>query len=448
MTNKQLIARNLAAAFLSGGWSVRGLLKRGGEAFGQREDWLRPLVRRVIRACAEQPSSRDWDSLAAFIAADSEFQDCVDDGEPQSRIYWVTPTMAPAPGPPTSWQLPALTTSTALANWLELTPTELDWFADCHGHEADVKQGPLRHYTYRFVPKASGKWRLLEKPKPRLKALQRRLLHDLLDGIPPHPAAHGYRRGRSIRTFVAPHCGRRIVLGFDLRHFFPSVRSSRIHSVFCTAGYPSDVARLLTGLCTNAVPEDVWRDVPGTQTPTAIWQEQKRFRFPHLPQGAPTSPALANLCAYRLDCRLQGLAQSVGGAYTRYADDLAFSGGEELERSARRFQVQVCRVALEEGFEVHTRKSRFMRQGVRQQLVGVVVNAHPNLRRADYDQLKAILYNCVRDGPASQNKSSHTDFRAHLLGRIAHAAMLNAPRGQRLRTLFERIDWDWEAALP
>jgi hypothetical protein len=138
------------------------------------------------------------------------------------------------------------------------------------------------------------------------------------------------------------------------------------------------------------------------------------------------------------------LARSAGAAHTRYADDLAFSGDQELERSARRFQVLVCRIALEEGFEVHTRKSRFMRQGVRQQLMGIVVNAHPNPPREEYDRLKATLHNCARSGPAAQNREGHADFRAHLLGRIAHMTMLNAARGRRLRTVFDRILWDPE----
>src|SRR5262249_20615660 len=128
--------------------------------------------------------------------------------------------------------------------------------------------------------------------------------------------------------------------------------------------------------------------------------------------------------------------------------DLAFSGGPELERSARRFHVAVCRVALEEGFEVNTRKTRFMRRAVRQQLVGVVVNERPNLARAEYDRLKAVLHNCLRHGPASQNPAGLADFRAHLAGRVAHAAWLNPGRGRRLRELFERIIWDGSPVLP
>jgi len=136
----------------------------------------------------------------------------------------------------------------------------------------------------------------------------------------------------------------------------------------------------------------------------------------------------------------------MGGRYTRYADDLAFSGDRDLERSIRRFQVMVCRIALEEGFETHLRKTRFMRQSVRQQLVGVVVNKHVNIRRDEFDRVKAILHNCARHGPVSQNRESHVLFRSHLLGLVAHATMLNASRGQRLQKMFDRINWDDQTA--
>jgi hypothetical protein len=166
------------------------------------------------------------------------------------------------------------------------------------------------------------------------------------------------------------------------------------------------------------------------------------FRTPHLPQGAPTSPALANLSAQRLDRRLAGLARKPGATYTRYADDLAFSGDERLARCARRFQVRVASLALEEGWEVHTRKSRFMRQGVRQQLAGVVVNVRPSIARQEYDRLKAILHNCVRQGPASQNREGRRDFRAYLVGKVAYVAQINPRRGAMLQELLAQIAWE------
>ena len=166
------------------------------------------------------------------------------------------------------------------------------------------------------------------------------------------------------------------------------------------------------------------------------------YARPHLPQGAPTSPALANLTAYRLDCRLTGLAKSAGATYTRYADDLAFSGGEELRRAARRFLAHAAAIALEEGFSVNHRKTRILRQGVRQQLAGIVVNQKVSLRRANLKLLEAILTNCIRFGPESQNRAGVPDFRVHLEGRIGFVEMIDRVKGGNLKTLFEKIGWE------
>jgi hypothetical protein len=425
MPSAPIFSWYLAAAFLEGEWLLDELIDRGWTCLGERPAWLPGLADRILAAFPEETTRPDVEALARFIHRDRGFRNGTE------RVFGHGPAMGSSP-----WPVPALPSPAALADWLGLTLGELDWFADPQGREGQVPPGPLRHYTYRWVAKRGGRWRLLEMPKSRLKAIQRRLLHDLLDRIPPHDATHAYRRGCSVRTYAAPHAGQAIVMRFDLRDFFPSVRAARVHAVFRAAGYPVPTARLLTGLCTNVAPAEVRDAVPRASSLV--------YAGPHLPQGAPTSPALANLCAYRLDCRLSALAASLGGRYTRYADDLAFSGGEELERSARRIQVLVCRVALEEGFEVHTRKSRFMRQGVRQQLAGVVVNERPNVKRADFDTLKAILCNCVRHGAATQNRDGRPDFRAYLLGRIAYVGLIHPARGAKLRRLFEQVRWTEE----
>src|SRR6185437_9583766 len=142
---------------------------------------------------------------------------------------------------------------------------------------------------------------------------------------------------------------------------------------------------------------------PLDMNPRQIPDARALYARPHLPQGAPTSPALANLCLYRADCRLAGLAKSAEAEYTRYADDLAFSGGDAFERCVERFSTHVAAILFEEGFSVHHRKTRIMRQGVRQHLAGLVSNRCMNVARSDFDRLKATLTNCVRLGPASQN---------------------------------------------
>ena len=299
---------------------------------------------------------------------------------------------------------------------------------------------PLHHYSYKAIEKRDGRCRIIEIPKSRLRALQRKVLHGLLDQIPVHDAAHGFRRGRNTVTFAAPHAGKDVVIRFDLTDFFASVHAGRVHSTFRTLGYPLEVARALTALCTNRVPSG--RLLAADVRDRIDWQERQRYRNRHLPQGAPTSPALANLCAFRLDLRRAGLARSVGATYTRYADDLAFSGGDDLARMAERLSIRLAAIAIEEEFAVNLRKARVTRRGGCQHLAGVVVNSHPNLARPAFDTLKAVLTNCVRFGPSSQNREGHADFRAHLAGRVAHAVMVNAVRGAKLEGIFARVRWE------
>jgi RNA-directed DNA polymerase len=305
-----------------------------------------------------------------------------------------------------------------------------------------LRRQKLQHYYYSILPKRSGSVRLIESPKSRLKELQRRILSGILDRIPVHPAVHGFVTGRSIVTFAAPHAGKQVLLRLDLQNFFPAFPAARAQAFFRTLGYPEKVADNLGGICTNSVPRDVWNRRPPEIEPMQWHEARALYARPHLPQGAPTSPALANLTAYRLDCRLSGLATSAGAVYTRYADDLAFSGGEGFNRVVERFATHAAAIALEEGFSVNHRKTRIMRQGVCQHLAGVVVNQKVSLRRCDLELLEAILTNCGRFGPATQNRANRSDFRAHLAGRVGFVEMVNRAKGQRLRGLFERVNWD------
>ena len=161
----------------------------------------------------------------------------------------------------------------------------------------------------------------------------------------------------------------------------------------------------------------------------------------HLPQGAPTSPALANLSAFSLDVRLGGLARSFGARYTPYADDITFSGPEEFLQSLSVFIPLVTKIIRSERFRVNQKKRKVIRNNQRQAVTGVVVNAHPNISRKEYDRLKALLTNSLRDGPSTQNHKQHADFAAHVRGRIAHVEQLNRARGTKLLALYKQIDW-------
>ena len=125
---------------------------------------------------------------------------------------------------------------------------------------------------------------------------------------------------------------------------------------------------------------------------------------------------------------------------TRYADDLAFSGGEALGRNARFFVARIGAIAIEEGFRVNQRKTRVMRRGQRQRLAGVVVNGTMNLPRRERDRLRATLFNAGRSGLDVQNRGGRPDFRRHLEGRVAWAASLNPAFGRRAKRLLADVD--------
>ncbi len=411
--------------------------------FGRNWRWLRPVAKRYLKTHDGQTRPRHRD-VVRFLLRDRGFLRAWRKYSNELSIAQrlTEPQKMQRVAAAKTWAVPIIESVTSLADWLRLSTSELEWFADLKGLGRGRRDCPqLRHYHYRILAKRSGSIRLLESPKPRLKQLQRQILTHILNEIPLHPAAHGFCKGRSIKTFTAPHVGQRVVLKMDLENFFPSISGTRVQTVFRMIGYPEPIADLLGGICTNAAPREVWHGADDTVNPLHLRETRVLYARPHLPQGAPTSPHLANICAYRIDCRLAALAKSVGATYTRYADDLAFSGGGVFERSLDRFSAHVAAILHEEGFAANHRKTRVMRQSVRQSLTGLVVNHRVNIKRVHFDLLKATLTNCVRLGSASQNRDGRPNFKSHLEGQVGFAEMINPVKAKRLRTIFEKIEW-------
>jgi retron-type reverse transcriptase len=414
------------------------------EPSGKDWRWVRGLAIRYVQKFAMQTRPRRREVIE-FLHADEGLREAATRFPGQLRIArWIAEPAGMQPAKAArEWPVPPLETVGELAAWLGVSVSQLQWFADLKRLAARQGEvgGPMSHYHYRVLAKAGGAIRLIEAPKKRLKQLQRVILAEILEKMPVHAAAHGFLKGHSIKTHAGLHVGRQVVLRMDLRDFFPSISAPRVRALFATAGYPDTVAELLGGLSTNATPRKLLGTLARGLDPLAVAEMRALYARPHLPQGAPSSPALANLIAYRLDCRLTGLARSAGAIYTRYADDLAFSGDSSFHRCLDRFQIQAAAIVREEGFAIHHRKTRVMRRGVRQFLAGVVVNQRVNGVRTDFDRLKAILTNCVRHGAESQNREGQASFRSHLLGRIGFVAMLNLAKGLRLRQVFDQIQW-------
>jgi RNA-directed DNA polymerase len=251
--------------------------------------WIRPLAQRYIETFAGRTRPRRRDAVQ-FLSQDPGVARAQSKYRHELRVeQWLTEPQQMQPvEAAAAWEIPSIESVAAPAEWLLLTPGQLEWFADLRGLGYRLNDSPkLRHFHYRVSAKTSRGIRLIEAPKPRLKALQRLILLQTLDSIQPHSSVHGFRKGRSIKTFAAPYVGRHIVLRMDLQNFFPSISGARIQTFFRTVGYPESVADLPGGICTNATPRDVWREAGIDADPAMLREARALYARPHLPQGAP-----------------------------------------------------------------------------------------------------------------------------------------------------------------
>jgi RNA-directed DNA polymerase len=442
------IAAALARAFLDGGrWRAEDLAERGAGALDRRPEWIDALSFATVALTRSTPTFRERGRIEKFIEV--WLAERPEASGPEAHAPVVVALLQPdltrrgavrSPVIARGWPIPHVEAVVELAERLELDLGQLAWLADVRGLERTAPRERLRNYRYRWVPRRSGLPRLIEAPKLRLKEIQRWILREILSQVPAHDAAHGFTRGRSAITHATLHCGQPAVLSLDLRDFFPSIAASRVYGIFCTLGYPRAVAHVLTGLCTNVAPLLAWNALPaGGEADGARFRLGQALATPHLPQGAPTSPALANLAAFGLDRRLTGLAAAFELRYSRYADDLTLSGAALTGKRSTAVAGYAARIAREEGFALQPRKSRLRTAARRQLVTGVVVNAHPNLAREEYDRLRATLHRLSLDGPPD---AEGIDLRAQLRGRVAWAEALNSARGAKLRRLYDAIEWE------
>ncbi len=251
-------------------------------------------------------------------------------------------------------------------------------------------------YSERTLPREGASPRTISAPVPLLKLMQRRLLRRVLEQIDVHDAAHGFVRGRSVFSAAAAHAGQRVVACLDLRDFFGTITFARAVGFFKACGLTGKTAFLLGGLCCYKG---------------------------RLPQGAPTSPMLANLICRRLDARLYGLAVKHGFAYTRYADDLIFSGPDRLVG----FLPIVRKIVEDEGFRPAEEKTRVMRSGSRQKVLGLNVNTRVSVPKRVRRLVRAMVH---RQAQAAVPDAGMTAF---LAGHLAFMMPAHPAQTQRLR---------------
>ena len=260
------------------------------------------------------------------------------------------------------------------------------------------------------IPKKSGELRQINAPSKLLKTVQRWILDNILYKTNPGDYAHGFIPERSIYTNAEIHVGQDLIMGIDIKDFFPSIKVYRVFRIFKNIGYKKFISKDFAELYTYKS---------------------------KLPQGAPTSPMLANLAAKNMDLKLSKFCEKYGLNYSRYADDITISGSKRLQR----YKTLIFRIITNYGFKINKEKFRIFGRGFRQCVTGLVVNEKVSIGRKKKKLLRAIIHNIEKNGPIVENRNNDPFFKERLKGHLAFTYMVNPEFAKPLLTKFHQIDW-------
>ncbi|NTW80058.1 MAG: RNA-directed DNA polymerase [Geobacteraceae bacterium] len=261
--------------------------------------------------------------------------------------------------------------------------------------KASNSNGPF-YRTYE-IPKRNGGLRIIDEPLPTLKSIQRWILDEILSQVEISEHAHAFAKNCSIVKNARPHLASKKILSLDIENFFGTIDFPRVYSLFTRLGYNSVVATTLSHLVT----------IRGV-----------------LPQGAPTSPAISNIVTLKMDRRFSGYAKKLKLEYTRYADDITFSG-EFTSGTVISF---ARRVVEEEGFKLNEAKTRSMGRHQAQEITGIITNVKLQVPRQTRRKLRQIAYHISTYGLDDHLRMTgelRVNYISHILGLASHVLHAN-----------------------
>lgn len=294
-------------------------------------------------------------------------------------------------------------------------------------------------------PQPARAFRTICVPHPPLMRTQRWIAQNVLNLIEPHSASFAFAPKRNLLGAAERHAGCRWLLKMDVRNFFEAIPESSVFEVFEALGYSRLVSFQLARICTRAIePKHLSGSEPALPHP--------RLAEGHLPQGAPTSPMLANLAVRALDLKLEALSHSIGWLYTRYADDLAFSTKLPSTRAqAASFARRVATTLLSAGLTSNEQKTTIVPPGARKVVLGLLVDRdEPRLTREFRNNLETHLYalTSAAIGPikhqAERKFASSIGMARHIRGLLAFAHMVDPAYAAGQYKRFNSVKWPGE----
>ena len=225
-----------------------------------------------------------------------------------------------------------------------------------------------RYYREFSIPKWDGTTRNIVAPYPALYYVQKWILENILNNVSIHESAFGFVKKRSIIGNAKAHLGKKCLLKMDIKDFFPSINLKRVIAIFLIFGYPHKISYFLAKMC---------------------------CKDGCLPQGSPTSPCISNITAKRLDARLSSMARKYQLTYTRYADDLVFSGNY----IPHRFINFIEEILLDEGFLTNQKKTKLIIGKGKKIITGISIsNDKLTIPRKTKRYLRKEAYFILRNG--------------------------------------------------
>ncbi|WP_413175767.1 reverse transcriptase domain-containing protein [Anabaena azotica] len=287
------------------------------------------------------------------------------------------------------------------------------------------------HYNRFQIPKKPSGYRQISAPKKLLKKAQNWILHNILEQIKLHDAAHGFCLQRSIVTNAQIHVGKEVIINMDLKDFFPSISYKRVKGLFKSFGYSEIASTIFALICTEPKIKEV--EINGVNNYILSWTDR------YLPQGAPSSPAITNILCRRLDRRLTFMAKEYGFDYTRYADDLTFSAAGESLVNINNILKLTNLIVKKEDFEINENKTRVVRNYRRQEVTGIIVNEKLNISRDKIKTFRAVLYKIEKDGLQNYTWGKSQDIMAAIEGFANFVVMVNPEKGAKFIEQIKRI---------
>lgn len=289
---------------------------------------------------------------------------------------------------------------------LQLEPYELSAFV--FGNEN-------RFYKELIIPKKRGGVRKIDIPSLRLKEIQKWILNNILYNYVVDDSCCGFVKGKSIYDNAIQHTNKKCVLNMDIKDFFPSISQKQVFQALYYVGYSKNVSFYLSKLLTkNSI----------------------------LPQGSPASPMVSNIVARRLDNRLRKVSACFGATYTRYADDLTFSGDSNIKQLIP----IVEEIVEDEEFHINKNKTRYAHYYQRQEVTGLIVNRGVSVPKNYIKSIKKEIYYCKKYGVNShleKTNNSKSFYKEHMYGKAYFVRMINQKQGDAILNSLDEIEWDY-----